>query len=123
MSGPQPYQPYEAEITISPTYFQHIHASLGKIIDAKIEIPKKYIQLLFFSAIGLGNAKVLEFLIDKGADIMAKNEYGISALELAETVKFGDVIETLQETNDCVGENWRVSYGRYGFVHKEPIFT
>jgi len=75
---------------------QLIHAILGKIIDAQIEIPKKYIQLLFFSAIELGNAKVLEFLIDKGADVMAKNEYGSSALELAETAGFGDVIETLE---------------------------
>lgn len=75
---------------------QLIHASLDRIIDAKIEIPKEYVQLLFFSAIELGNAKVLEFLIDKGADIMAKNKNGRTALQLAETAGFGDVIETLE---------------------------
>jgi len=75
---------------------QLIHASPGKIIDAKIEIPKKYIQPLFFSAIELGNAEALEFLIDKGADIMAKDKNGRTALQLAETAGFGDVIETLE---------------------------
>lgn len=88
---------------------QLIHGSLNTTKDIQIEIPKEYVQPLFFSAAKAGNAKVLECLIDKRAHIMAKDQDGHTALQLAETAGFGDITETLETRLDIFKYKKRVT--------------
>ena len=71
-------------------------AGLRTSKDSKFRLRKNFIKPLFFAAVKAGNANVLEYLIDKGANVIDKDMDGYTAFQLAEKAGFDDITETLE---------------------------
>lgn len=62
---------------------------------ADIDSRKIDVQTLFFSAIELRNAKAVDILLGKGADVLAKQD-GVPALELAKNIGDSEVLRVMR---------------------------
>ena len=68
------------------------------LIEAEALIDKKIsVQPMFFAAVEYGRKKAVEILIQKGADVLKKNLADKTALDIAKTKGYGEIMQILRQ--------------------------
>lgn len=68
------------------------------LIEAEALIDKKIlVQPMFFAAVEFGRKKAVETLIQRGADVLKKNPSDQTALDIAKTKGYGEIMQVLRQ--------------------------
>jgi len=84
------------------THRKHFHVAV-LLVEAHADLDAKYVdrnlQVLFFEAVELGSVGAVRVLINKGVDVLGRNEKGEMALQVALRRNDGDMEQILRESS------------------------